>query len=151
MNDFWGFLLSMVNVKEIAFLTALLIGNMFTGALAGAATGTFDWHKLSDIWKRTWEIMAAYLVIAGLSQFLIRLGYGSNWDIIRTGIVVFLSAKLINYILANLAEMGIPVPSTLNEFPIVKHVVGVVGIGTGLVAGIPGRFKKKPAAVETKK
>jgi phage-related holin len=139
MNDIWSFLLSLVNVKEIAMLTSLLIGNMITGALAGAVTGTFDWSKLSDIWKRVAGIFAAYLVVSTLAQSLINMGYGSNWDIIRTGITVYLSAKLINYILANLAEMGIPIPSSLNKFPVVKQLIGILGIG----ASVPGRLLTK--------
>ena len=144
--DIWGFLLSLVNVKEVAMLICLLLGNMATGALAGAVTNTFDWGKLSDIWKRMAWMFGAYLVAAAIAQTLINLGYGSNWDMIRTGALGVLTLKLINYILANLAEMGFPVPSSLNKVPVVSHVIS----GVGKVVGAPAKMLKKPIA-EAKK
>jgi phage-related holin len=110
MNGIWEFLLSLVNLQQIVVLTSLLVANMLTGALAGAVTGTFDWGKLKDIWKRAGVVFGAYLVIATLAQFLLNLGAGDGWDAIRTAITVYLSAYLVQKILDSLREMGIPVP-----------------------------------------
>jgi len=137
--DILGFLQAVINLTEVKVLVALLMANFFSGLLSAAVTGTFDFGKLKDIWKRVGAIFGAYLVFSVVSYYV------NEWSMIRVAAYAFLIADLSQKILKNLAEMGLPIPASIAQLPVVKQVVGLVGVGTGLVAGLPGRFipKKK--------
>lgn len=137
--DILGFLQAVINLTEVKVLVALLMANFFSGLLSAAITGTFDFGKLKDIWKRVGAIFGAYLVFSVVAYYV------NEWSVIRVAAYAFLIADLSQKILANLNEMGIPVPASIAQLPVVKQAVGLVGVGTGLVAGLPGRFipKKK--------
>jgi toxin secretion/phage lysis holin len=135
--DILGFLQAVINLTEVKVLVALLMANFFSGLLSAAVTGTFDFGKLKDIWKRVGAIFGAYLVFSVVSYYV------NEWSMIRVVAYASLIADLTQKILKNLKEMGLPVPDQLTQFPVLKQTVGAVGLGAGLVAGLPGRLVKK--------
>jgi phage-related holin len=111
MNNIWGFILSLVNVDQVGLLVMLLVGVILTSIFAAMKAGTLDWSKLKSGWVLSSITFAAYLVTAFMSQLLMALGWSSAWEVLRTGMCVFLTGELTNEILKNLAAMGFPVPA----------------------------------------
>lgn len=128
MNNIWQFILTLVNVDQVGLITALLIGNFITGALSGVFTGTFDWSKLKDIWKKAAIMYGAYLMVAVLSTTLVMLGWGNTWEVPRTAMCVAITAALIDAIMKNLAQMGLPIPAGVAELPGVKQVFSKLAV-----------------------
>jgi phage-related holin len=135
--DILAFIQALINLDEVKILAILMVANFFSGVLASFVTSTWDWGKMKDIWKRVGGLFGAYLVMSVPAYYI------SGWTPVQVGITVLLSGFLVEKILANLNEMGIPVPASIAQLPVVKQVVGLVGVGTGLVAGLPGRFVPK--------
>jgi len=111
MNNIWAFILTLVNVDQVGLLFALLIADMLTGAIAAAVAGEFDWSKLSKIWEKVVLVYLAYLAVSVMSLTLVQMGWSNQWEIPRTAMCTYLSAQLVNAILANLAAMKFPVVS----------------------------------------
>jgi len=135
--DILAFIGTIINLGEVKILAILMVANFFSGVLASFVTSTWDWGKMKDIWKRVGGLFGAYLVMSLPAYYI------DGWAPVQVAITVLLSGFLVEKILANLSEMGIPVPASIAQLSVVKQVVGLVGVGTGLVAGLPGRFVPK--------
>jgi len=135
--DILAFIQALINLDEVQVLAALMVANFFSGILSSFVTKTWDWGKMQDIWRRVGGLFATYLVMSVPAYYI------SWWGTVQAGIFVFLSGFLVEKILKNLNEMGIPVPASISGLPIVKQVVSAVGIGAGLVTSLPGRLVKK--------
>jgi len=131
------FIGAIINLGEVKILALLMVANFGTGVLASFVTHTWNWSKMGDIWKRVGGLFGAYLVMSLPAYYI------ADWAPVQVAITVFLSGFLVEKILANLAEAGLPIPSSIAQLPVVKQVVGVVGAVTGAVVGIPGRFVSK--------
>jgi phage-related holin len=135
--DILAFIQALINLDEVKILAILMVANFFSGVLASFVTGTWNWSEMKEIWKRVGGLFGAYLVMSLPAYYI------DDWAPVQVGITILLSGFLVEKILANLSEMGIPVPASISQLPVVKQVVGLVGVGTGLVAGLPGRFVPK--------
>lgn len=132
------FIQALINLDEVKILTALIVANFFSGILASFVTGTWNWSEMKEIWKRIGGVFGAYLVVSALAYYV------DGWaTALQISITVFLSGFLVEKILHNLAEMGLPIPASIAELPVVKQVVGVVGVVTGAVTGLPKQLISK--------
>jgi len=135
--DILGTIAAIINIQQVQILALLMVANFGTGILASFVTGTWDWSKMKDIWKRVGGLFGVYIVMSAPAYYI------ADWAPVQVAITVFLSGFLVEKIMANLAEMGLPIPASISKLPVVKQVVGVVGVGTGLVMGLPARFLPK--------
>jgi phage-related holin len=142
--DILAFIQAIINLDEVRILAALIVANFFSGILASFVTSTWNWSEMKEVWKRIGGVFGAYLVVSVLAYYV------DGWAIaLQVSITVFLSGFLVEKILHNLAEMGLPIPASIAELPVVKQIVGLVGVGTGLVAGLPARFLPKKDETES--
>jgi phage-related holin len=135
--DILGTIAAIINIQQVEILALLMVANFGTGVVASFVTGTWDWSKMGDIWKRVGGLFGAYVVMSAPAYYI------ADWEKVQVAITVLLSGKLVEYILKNLKEMGIPVPDSLAGLPVVKEVVGVTGLVVGTVTRLPGRLLTK--------
>jgi len=135
--DILGFIQAVINVQEVSLLGLLIVVNFFTGVLSSFVTGTWDWGKMKDIWKRVGGLFGAYLVMSVPAYYI------EGWATVQVGITVLLSGFLIEKIMANLNEMGIPIPASISELPGVKQVAKAVGVSVGAVTKLPSKIVQK--------
>ena len=117
--DILNFIAQVVNAQQVFALAILLVVNFCTGLLAGIMTKTLDWGQLKDIWKRAGILFGAYLIMSVPAYYLSN-AYSTDWVAIRTFASVALSAFLIDKILVNLKEMGIPLPAVTSDGGIIS-------------------------------
>lgn len=109
-DEFLNILTTIVDVTQAKILVYLLIGNLVSGAVAGVVTGTFKLAKLMEIWKRILGMFTAYVVAAFVAVVLV------DFEPLRTVAWATLVAALVAYIVANLQEMGLPLPESLAKY-----------------------------------
>ncbi len=108
MNSILALLLKVAGGPDMVYLTALVAANVVLGVAAALATGTFNLAKLANfVEQRLLPVYLAYLAVSILV-------YGNaTLSAVPTAVFLALSARLLSYIVANLTELGIPLPSIL--------------------------------------
>ena len=135
--DILGTIAAIINIQQVEILALLMVANFGTGVLASLVTNTWDWGKMGDIWKRVGGLFGAYIVMSAPAYYI------ADWAWVQVAITVLLSGKLVQYIMTNLAEMGLPIPATIAGLPVLKEIVMATGLVAGTVTRLPGKFLVK--------
>ena len=118
-NSIIDFLTFLVDKEQAMVLAGLIVANLFTGALSGVLTGTFDFAKFGDFWKRALLVFIAYIGIGVVARVM------TDWGELQVVMWVGLIGLLTDKIMKNLNEMGLPVPAGI---PVVNTLVNAVGV-----------------------
>jgi hypothetical protein len=112
--DIIAFIDKVISIQQVLVITILLIVNFLTGVISGVFTKTLCWPKIGDIMKRASLMFGLYLVMCVPAYYLSNQ-YGTDWQALRalalTGVVI----PLVDKILVNLKEIGLPLPATTNS------------------------------------
>jgi hypothetical protein len=96
---------------QVRYLLLLVAGNLVLGVAASLKTGDFALTLLADwLTKRVLPLMAGYGAAA-----LLALARPSEFGLVRDAAFATLALALVGYVLANLRDVGIPVPDALSR------------------------------------
>ena len=99
-----------ISYQQVLIIAILIVVNFCSGVLAGVMTKTLCWSEIGGINKRAGIMFGLYLVLCVPAYFLANK-YGTDWEALRglasAGVIAF----LVDKILVNLKELGIPLPA----------------------------------------
>ena len=108
--DINAFLGGVVDVGQLKVLAYLITANFGLGVLAALFKGKFEFAKLKDIWKRIGVIFGAYVLVTVFLKDL--ADFAPLSTLVYATLVAYVSAKIV----ADLKELGLPVPDSLMKW-----------------------------------
>lgn len=122
MNEVAEFLKNIVQLNEVYTILGLLAAQIFVGVFTAMIQGNFDVQKFFEFYKKVGVYFASYLGVGIISQVLI------DWSGFQAIMFGSICTVIVDKILKNMNEAGLPVPSGI---PLISKVLNGVG---GLVA-----------------
>jgi len=107
MNTIIEFLQGIVQLNEVYILLGLLAAQIFFGVFAAMLQGTFEVSRFLDFYKKIGLYFTAYLGAGIISQVL------TDWGGYQAIVFGAICALIVDKILKNLSESGLPVPEGL--------------------------------------
>ncbi len=101
-------IVAILGAAQIKYLLLLILANLVLGIVSSMIGGDFRLTKLAD-----WLVKRVLLLVAGYGAAALLAYAQPDMSYVRDAAYYTLGAALVGYVLANLKDMGVPLPDAL--------------------------------------